>query len=311
MATDLAEFLGAAIGFQLLFGMPLFPAALLTTFVTFGLLGLHGGKARKFEVTIAGFVGLIGAAYLVEVFLASPPLEGVLGGLRPGFPAEDRGDAVFLATGILGATVMPHVIFLQSALTQHRRPGLDTAGRNSINRLQIADVVGVMALAGLINAAMLVVSAAAFHGRGHSDVGSIEAAYVTLEGVLGPLAKQVFGIALLASGLSSSAVGTLSGQIIMQGFLRRRLPLWLRRVVTILPALAIIASGADPTRALVWSQVVLSLGLPFAVVPLIVFTARRDLMGGLVNRPHVTLLAVLCGGLIIVLNATLLVKLFA
>lgn len=311
IATDLAEFLGAALGFHLLLGMPLFSAAILTAFVTFGLLAFQGEGARKFEVIIAGFVALIGIAYLLEFFFADPSWAGILSGLKPGFPEENRDDAVFLATGILGATVMPHVIFLHSALTQHRMFGLDAAGRKTIHRLQIVDVVGAMTLAGLINAAMLVVSAAAFHARGHQDVGSIEVAYVTLEGVLGPFAKQIFGVALLASGLSSSAVGTLSGQIIMQGFLRKKLPLWLRRTVTVLPALAIIGAGIDPTKALVWSQVILSLGLPFAVVPLIAFTAKRDLMGDLANRPRVTLLAALCGALIIILNVTLLLKIFA
>ncbi|HEY3357576.1 MAG TPA: Nramp family divalent metal transporter [Polyangia bacterium] len=308
MATDLAEFLGAALGFYLLFGIPLWIAGLLTAVATFLILGLQRYGFRPFEAVITILVGVIAVAYVLEVWLARPAWGQVLyHAVVPGFAGRE---SVLLATGILGATVMPHVIFLHSALTQGRVVVTDPGQLRRLFRFQILDVTIAMGVAGLINAAMLIVAAATFFQRGLTQVASIEQAHRTLQPLLGSSASWVFGIALLASGLSSSGVGTLAGQVIMQGFVHRQIPMWIRRVVTIAPSLVVIFLGLNPTRVLVISQVVLSFGLPFAVIPLVAFTRRRDLMGVLVNRPATTAAAALIGGLIIALNLYLLWQLF-
>jgi len=223
----------------------------------------------------------------------------------PGFGGRE---GLVLAAGILGATVMPHVIFLHSALTQGRIVLGSPGARQRLLRFQTLDVVIGMGLAGAINAAMLIVAACTFHARGLTDVDTLDKAYVTLQPLLGPAAGSLFGIALVAAGLSSSVVGTLSGQVIMQGFVRRRIPVWLRRGVTMLPALVVIAAGFEPTRTLVLSQVVLSFALPFAVVPLVVFTSRRSLMGDLCNRRGITVVAAVVAGLVVALNVYLLAR---
>lgn len=308
MATDLAEFLGAAVGLYLLFGIPLGWAAVITAIATFLLLALDRYGFRPFEAVITVLVGVVAVSYLVETFLDRPDWA-VIGFhlLRPRF--QDR-ESVLLGAGILGATVMPHVIFLHSSLTQGRVVVKEEALKKRLFRFELVDVIVAMGVAGLVNAAMLIMAAATFNKAGMTDVGTIEGAYRTLEPLLGPAAGWVFAVSLLASGLSSSSVGTMAGQVIMQGFLRRHIPVWLRRAVTIAPSLVVIMMGLDPTRVLVLSQVVLSFGLPFAVIPLVRFTARRDIMGGLVNRRFTTGAASVVAALIVALNLYLLYDTF-
>ncbi len=304
MATDLAEFLGAALGFNLLFGMPLLPAGILTGVVTFIILGLQRYGFRPLEAIITSLVGVIAVCYLIETFLAPPDWAQV--GLSIVQPHFQGTESVLLATGILGATVMPHVIFLHSALTQGRIVARDEVRMRRLFHFEVVDVVMAMGIAGLVNAAMLIMAATTFHGHGISQVGSIEEAHKTLTPLLGNASSFVFAVSLLASGLSSTTVGTMSGQVIMQGFLHRTIPLWLRRGVTMVPALIVIAIGLDPTRTLVISQVVLSFAIPFALIPLVLFTRNRDLMGPLVNSRVTTIVASAVAALIVSLNMFLL-----
>src|SRR6478736_176716 len=308
MATDLAEFLGAALGLHLLFGMALFPAALITGVVTFLILGLQRFGLRAFEAVIAGFVGVIGACYLAELYFAHPPLGTVaLHSVKPEFAGSE---SVLLAVGILGATVMPHVIYLHSALTQNRVVPQNDAEAHRLYGYTKIDVVIAMTIAGLINLSMLVMAASTFFGKGIFDVASLETAHKTLEPILGSASSTLFALALLASGLSSSTVGTLSGQVVMQGFINRQIPIFVRRLVTMLPALIVAAIGLNPTRMLVLSQVVLSFGIPFALIPLVWFTSRRGLMGTLVNRTTTTVVASAVAALISGLNLFLLGQTF-
>jgi manganese transport protein len=308
IATDLAEFLGAALGFNLLLGIPLWLAGIITAVITFLILGLERYGFRPLEVVISVLVGVIAVSYLVETVLDRPDWGQVLS--HAVVPQFSGGESVLLATGILGATVMPHVIFLHSSLTQGRIVVRDPVQLHRLFRFEVLDVLIAMGLAGLINAAMLMMAAATFFRHGLHDVGTIEEAHRTLEPLLGSAASWVFAISLLASGLSSSSVGTMSGQIIMQGFLHHKIPVWIRRMVTMVPSLIVILIGLDPTRTLVLSQVVLSFGLPFAIIPLIMFTGRRDVMGVLVNRRTTTALAGFVAGLIVALNVYLLVQTF-
>lgn len=308
MATDLAEFLGAALGFYLLLHIPLFWGAVLAGLVTFAGLALERYGFRPLEALITALLGVVAVAYVVETILDVPDWDKVA--FHAAVPQFQGAESVLLAAGILGATVMPHVIFLHSQLTQGRVVTRDPALMRRLYRFQVIDVGVAMGVAGLVNAAMLVMAAATFHRHGFTEVGTIEAAHRTLEPLLGPAAAWVFAISLLASGLSSSMVGTMSGQVIMQGFLHWHIPVWVRRAVTMAPAFIVILLGFDPTRTLVISQVVLSFGLPFAVVPLVLFTRRRDLMGPLVNRPLTTALAAVVAGLIIALNLFLLWETF-
>jgi len=304
MATDLAEFLGAALGFYLLFGMPLFVAGLLTGAVTFLILGLQRYGFRPLEAVITALVGVIAVSYLLETVLDRPDWGEIgIAVIQPQFAGTE---SVLLATGILGATVMPHVIFLHSALTQDRIVVRDAARMRRLFHFELIDVAIGMGIAGLVNAAMLIMAASTFYANGLHEVGSIEDAHRTLTPLLGEASSVVFAISLLASGLSSSTVGTMSGQVIMQGFLHRTVPIWLRRGVTMLPALVVIALGLDPTRTLVLSQVVLSFGIPFALIPLVMFTRRRDLMGPLVNHSVTTVVAAIVATLIVALNLFLL-----
>ena len=306
MATDLAEVLGAAIGFHLLFGMSMWTAGLCTALATFLILGLERLGFRLLERMIAFLVALIAVCYLAEVVLARPDWSKVAyHAVVPGF---GEGDGLYLAAGILGATVMPHVIFLHSALTQGRIVLATPDARKRLLRFQIYDVVIGLGLAGAINAAMLIVAAATFHESGLTNVDAIERAHVALQPLLGPAAGSLFAISLVASGLSSSVVGTMSGQVIMQGFVRRHIPVWLRRTVTMLPALLVIAVGIEPTRTLVLSQVVLSFALPFAIVPLVLFTSRRSIMGELANRRSIAVVAWLVAALVVLLNLGLLAR---
>ena len=308
MATDLAEFLGAAIGFHLLLGMDLFPAAILTGFVTFAILGLQRFGLRPFEAVIAAFVGVIGVSYIAELFYAKPPLGTVaLHAVKPEFAGSE---SVLLAVGILGATVMPHVIYLHSALTQNRVVPRNDDEARRLYRYTKIDVIVAMSIAGVINMSMLVMAASVFFRSGLNDVDSLEGAHRTLNPILGGASSTLFALALLASGLSSSTVGTLSGQVVMQGFIQRRIPIFLRRLVTMIPALVVAGIGVDPSRTLVISQVVLSFGIPFALVPLVWFTSRRDLMGPLVNRRATTAIATVVAALISALNVFLLGQTF-
>jgi manganese transport protein len=308
MATDLAEFLGAAIGFQLLLGIPLLCAAFLTAAATFLILSLERFGFRPLELVISGFVGVIAVSYLVETILDRPPLGQVL--FHTFVPQLQGPESVLLAVGILGATVMPHAIFLHSSLMQNRIVVKEPGKLRRLLRFEIADVSIAMGIAGLINMAMLIMAAATFFAKGLTTIGTLEEAHKTLEPLLGRAASWVFGVSLLASGLSSSSVGTMAGQVIMQGFVRRRIPAWIRRLATMVPSLVVISLGVDPTRTLVLSQVVLSFGLPFAVIPLVMFTQRKDIMGVLVNRPFTNVLAWLAAGLIVVLNVYLILQTF-
>ncbi len=304
MATDLAEFIGAAIGLNILFGIPLFPAALITGAAAFAILALQTRGFRRLEAVIAAFIGVIVVAFAAQVVLADPSAPDVARGFVPGF---EGSESVLLAVGILGATVMPHVIYLHSALTQHRIVAATDEEKRGIYRFEVIDVVVAMGIAGLVNMSMLVIAAAVFHDNGMTDVGDDLSQVATALGdQLGSAADTLFGVALLASGLSSSSVGTLAGQVVMQGFVRRRIPLVLRRAVTMAPALVIIAVGIDPSRALVLSQVVLSFGIPFALIPLLWFCRDRALMGVLVNRRSTTVAAVAITTLIVSLNVFLL-----
>jgi manganese transport protein len=305
MATDLAEFMGAAIGLQLLFGIALFPAALLTGVAAFAILALQAKGFRRLESVIAGLILVIVASFAVQVVLSNPDRTGILHGLF--VPRFDGTESVLLAAGILGATVMPHVIYLHSALTQHRIVGVDDEARQRIFHFERVDVIIAMGIAGVINLSMLITAAAVFHDKGLVDVGDdLGDVYDQLGVDPGTAAATLFGVALLASGLSSSSVGTLAGQVVMQGFVNRRIPLFLRRFVTMVPALVIIALGVDPSRALVLSQVVLSFGIPFALIPLVLFCRDRSLMGELVNRRSTTIAAWIVAAAIITLNVFLL-----
>jgi len=304
MATDLAEFLGAALGFNLLFGVPLWIAGLITAATTFLILGLQVRGFRPLEAVISAMVGVIALCYVIETILDKPAWGDLLfHAVKPSFSGTE---SVLLSAGILGATVMPHVIFLHSALTQDRIVVDNPEMRRRLFRFELVDVVVAMGMAGFVNAAMLIMAAATFNRAGLGHIATIEEAHITLEPLLGAAASWVFAISLLVSGLSSSAVGTMSGQVIMQGFLKRYIPLWLRRGVTMLPSLIVIFIGLDPTRTLVISQVVLSFGLPFAVIPLVLFTRRSDLMGDLVNHRITTMVAWMVAALIVALNLYLL-----
>jgi manganese transport protein len=309
MATDLAEFLGAALGFYLLFGIPLWIAGFLTAIVTFAILGLERYGFRPLEAVITALVGVISLSYLIEIILGRPDWAQVV--YHAFVPQFSGAESVLLATGILGATVMPHVIFLHSSLTQKRIVVRTPDQMRHLFRFELADVVIAMGVAGLINAAMLMMAAATFHRVGMVNVGTIQEAHQTLQPLLGNASSVIFALALLASGLSSSSVGTMAGQVIMQGFLSWHIPVWIRRVATMIPALVVIIIGLDPTRTLVISQVVLSFGLPFAIIPLVIFTARPSVMKVLVNRKITTLITSVVAALIIFLNIYLLVQLFA
>jgi manganese transport protein len=308
MATDLAEFVGAAIALNLLFGMPLLPAGLVTAVVAFALLGLQTRGYRRFEIVIAGILGVILLGFLVDTLLVPHDAAGIAGGFIPGFQGTD---SLLLATGILGATVMPHVIYLHSALTQRRVQDADDGARRKLLRFQRVDVLIAMGVAGVINMSMLIIAASLFHGSGLDGVDTIEGAHSAFGSLVGSEAALAFALALLASGFAASSVGTYAGQVVMQGFINRTIPLIARRLVTMLPALVVLGLGLDPSRSLVISQVVLSFGIPFALVPLVLLTRRRDVMGTFVNRRLTTAVASVVAALIICLNGFLLIQTFA
>src|SRR5471032_1516391 len=300
MATDLAEFLGAAIGIHLLTGLGLFPSAVAAGFAAFAILGLLRFGARLLEAVIAVLVGVIGACYVAELTFANPDFGAVLH--HAVVPQFGSSEAVLLSVGILGATVMPHVIYLHSALTQDRLVPETDEDAQTLLRYTRLDVVVAMTIAGMINVAMLVMAASTFFRAGLLHVNSLDGAHKTLEPILGGASSVLLALALAASGLSSSAVGTLSDQVVMQGFIRRQIPIAVRRLVTMVPAFIVIALGLNPTRPIVSSQVVLSFGIPFALVPIVWFTARRDIMGPLVNRRVTTAVASVVALAIVGLN---------
>jgi len=306
MATDLAEVLGAALGIYLLFGIPLLPAGLIAAAAAFGVLAMQRSGFRRLEAVIVALVGVIVVSFAVEVIFARPDAGQVAKHLFvPGFQGKE---SVLLAVGILGATVMPHVVYLHSALTQHRVVGKDEREQRAIQRFERIDVIIAMGIAGVVNMSMLAISAAFLFGTG---IESIPDAYNGLEDAGGRRVALLFGIALLASGLSSTSVGTMAGQVVMQGFIKRQIPLFLRRIVTLIPALAVLAVGVDASRALVLSQVVLSFGIPFALIPLVIFTRNRGLMGSLTNTRLTTAAAGAVAVLIMSLNVYLLVAILS
>ncbi|HEX3453633.1 MAG TPA: Nramp family divalent metal transporter [Gaiellaceae bacterium] len=308
MATDLAEFLGAAIGFHLLLGIGLFPAAVLTGIAAFLILGLQRFGFRPLEAVIAAMVLLIGVCYLAELYYAHPPFG--LAAHHAVVPSFAGNESVLLAVAILGATIMPHVIYLHSALTQNRIVPESEQEAKRLMRYTRIDVVIAMTIAGLINMAMLIMAASVFYKSGLHHIDSLETAHKTLGPILGSASSTLFALALVGSGLSSAAVGTLAGQVVMQGFIRRTIPVWVRRLVTMLPAFIVIAIGVDATRTLVISQVVLSFGIPFALIPLVMFTSRKRIMGGLVNTRRTVAAAVAVTAIIVSLNIFLLAQVF-
>jgi len=276
MATDIAEVVGAALGLNLLFGIPLFAAGLIAGAGAFAILALQQMGYRRLEAGITALVGVVILSFIVELFHAKPSGSEVASHLFvPGFGGTE---SILLATGIIGATVMPHVIYLHSALTQKRIVGRDDGERKRILRFEKIDVVIAMSLAGFVNLSMMMVAAALFHDSGLTGIDTIEGAFDGFKSLVSNNAATVFGIALLASGFASSSVGTMAGQVVMQGFIQRRIPIFVRRAVTLAPALVVLAVGINPTKALVGSQVVLSFGIPFALVPLLLITRRRDMM---------------------------------
>jgi manganese transport protein len=302
MATDVAEFVGAALGLNLLFGVPLLTAGLMTGVIAFAILGLRSRGHRGFELAITALLGIIFLGFLYETLRIGPSARASLNGLAPHLHGDT---SLYLAVGIIGATVMPHVIYLHSALTNGRTPVRDERERARVLRFERLDVIVALGLAGIVNLAMLAVAAKLFHGTGHSTVSTISQAHASLQQLVGGGAALAFAVALLASGASASSVGTYAGQVVMRGFVGFNIPLFLRRLLTMAPAIAVLAVGLNPTQILVFSQVVLSFGIPFALIPLVVLTSRADVMGVHVNRRLTTLLAVAVAVLIVALNVFL------
>jgi manganese transport protein len=307
MATDIAEFLGAALGLNLLFGVPLLPAGVLTGVLAFAILELQSRGFRRFEVAITGLLGIIFLGFLYETLKIGPSAPESLRGFIPGLSGSS---SLYLAVGIIGATVMPHVIYLHSALTKGRMPVRDDRERARVLRFERVDVIVALGLAGIVNLAMLAVAAKLFHTPALSGLSTIPQAHMEFGRLVGGTAALAFAMALLASGASSSSVGTYAGQVVMAGFINVRIPVMLRRALTMIPALVVLALGMNPTDALVLSQVVLSFGIPLALIPLVMLTGRRDVMGVFVNRRLTTILAWGCAILITGLNLFLLYQQF-
>jgi manganese transport protein len=307
MATDLAEFLGGAIGLSLLLQMPLFAGMAVTAVITYGVLTFEGYGFRPIELIIGSMVSIIALCYVVELFIA--PVDWASAAVHTVLPQIPGGEALLLSVGIIGATIMPHAIYLHSGLTQARMPVQNDGERRKVLRFSNQEVIIALAVAGLVNMAMVMMASGAFHA-GHTDVAEIETAYHTLTPLLGIGAAGVFLLSLVASGISSSTVGTLAGQMIMQGFIRFRIPILVRRLVTMIPAFIVVALGANATNALVISQVVLSIALPLPMVSLLIFTSRREIMGQFVNG-RLTFVAALVGTIIVLLlNVFLILQTF-
>ena len=307
MATDLAEFLGGAIGLSLLFQIPLLAGMVATAIITYGILLVERKGFRPMELIIGGLVAVIALCYLIEMFVA--PVAWGQAGLHSILPSMPNAAALTISVGIVGATVMPHAIFLHSGLTQARAPARNASERRSLLRFSNREVIIALAIAGLVNMAMVIMASAAFHA-GHSDVSEIQTAYHTLTPLLGAGAAFVFLISLMASGISSSAVGTMAGQVIMQGFVGFRIPIWVRRLVTMVPSFVVVALGVNATMALVMSQVVLSFALPIPMIALVLFTRRRDIMGEFANNRLTDIAAIAGTAIILVLNVVLLLQTF-
>ncbi|SED53595.1 manganese transport protein [Rhizobiales bacterium GAS191] len=303
MATDLAEFLGATIGFNLLFNLPLSIGVIVTGVITYAILLLERRGFRPIELIIGGLVGVMALCYLIELVKAHPDWSAIGTGLV--VPWIGGRDSMFLAVGIVGATVMPHAIYLHSYLTQGRVVAQGPAEKRAILSWSNREVVIALSLAGLVNIAMMVMAASVFHDGVHNDVASIETAYATLTPLLGRAAAGVFLLSLFASGISSSVVGTMAGQVIMQGFVGFRIPLWVRRLVTMIPAVIAVAIGVDTTKALIWSQVVLSFALPLPLIALLIFTSRKAVMGEFVNSRLTSIVAIIGTAVILALNVVL------
>ncbi len=308
IATDLAEFVGAAIALNLLFGLPPLTSGLITAVVAFAILALQSRGYRRFELVIGGMLAIVLIGFLVDLFQVDIDGGAAAAGLVPHLAGTD---SLLLAVGIVGATVMPHVVYLHSALTQRRIPAQDDAERRTLLRFQRVDVLIALGVAGVINLTMLLVAAALFNKSGLTGVDSIEGAHAGFQKLLGGGAALAFAVALLASGLSSSSVGTYAGQVVMQGFISRQIPLFLRRALTMAPSLVVLGLGLDATSTLVLSQVVLSFGIPFALVPMILLTSRRDVMGAFVNTRLTTVAAGVVAAMVIALNGFLLYNTFA
>jgi manganese transport protein len=308
MATDIAEVVGAALGLNLLFGIPLFPAALIAGAGAFAILALQQMGFRRLEAAIAALAGVVLVSFGFEIFWAKPDAGEVASHLFvPGFSGTE---SILLTTGIIGATVMPHVVYLHSALTQRRVVGRNDEERHKILRFEKIDVVIAMVIAGAVNLSMMIMAAALFNVGGLTGIDSIEGAFDGLKVAVSDHAATVFGVALLASGFASSSVGTMAGQVVMQGFIQRRIPIFLRRAITLAPALVVLGLGLDPTTALVMSQVVLSFGIPFALIPLLLIARKRDVMGSMTNPGWLTAIAAALAGVIIALNLFLLQQVF-
>jgi len=302
MATDLAEFLGGAIGLSLLFGLPLLVGMLVTAAIVYAILMFDRFGFRPIEAAISGLVGVIAVCYLVEMFIA--PVDWRAAALHTVLPRLPDGEALLLAVGIIGATVMPHAVYLHSGLTQDRIPARNAAETRTVLRISNTEVVAALAIAGLVNMAMVMMASSAFHA-GHSEVAEIETAYHTLTPLLGGAAAAVFLVSLLASGVSSSTVGTMAGQMIMQGFVGFRMPVWVRRLVTMIPAFVVVGMGVNATRALVLSQVMLSIALPLPMIALLMFTRRKDVMGEFVNGAVTHAAAMVGAAAVLALNGFL------
>jgi len=305
MATDLAEFLGGAIGLALLFKIPLIYGMGVTAIATYAILMVEGRGFRPVELVISSLVGIIGLCYLIEIFIA--PVEWGAAGYHSVVPEIPDAEALLLSVGIIGATVMPHAIYLHSGLTQSRTPARDHKECHKLVRISNIEVIAALAVAGLVNMAMVMMASGAFHA-GHPDVAEIETAYHTLAPLLGVGAAGIFLLSLIASGISSSVVGTMAGQMIMQGFVGFRIPVWLRRVITMVPAFVVVAYGVNATQALVVSQVILSIALPLPMIALLMFTGRADIMGTFVNGRMTRVAAAVATALVLLLNAFLIVQ---
>jgi manganese transport protein len=307
MATDLAEFLGGAIGLALLFSMPLLAGMIITAIVTYAVLLVEGRGFRPVEIIISSFVAVIALCYLIEMFIA--PVDWGSAALHMVTPQIVDAEALLLAVGIIGATVMPHAVYLHSGLTQGRIPAHDDREKRMVVRISNWEVLIALAAAGLVNMAMVMMASGAFHA-GHSDVAEIETAYHTLTPLLGASAAGIFLLSLIASGISSSVVGTMAGQMIMQGFVGFRIPIWVRRLVTMVPAFVVVGLGVNSTNALVVSQVILSIALPLPMIALLMFTRRRDIMGAFANSWLTNAVAVLATVIVLALNFVLILLTF-
>jgi manganese transport protein len=307
MATDLAEFLGGAVGLSLLFHMPLLAGMIVTAILTYGVLLFESRGFRPVELIISSFVATIALCYLIEMFIA--PVDWASAALHTVTPQIADAEALLLAVGIIGATVMPHAVYLHSGLTQGRIPAETDAEKRVVVRISNVEVLFALAAAGLVNMAMVMMASSAFHA-GHSDVAEIETAYHTLAPLLGIGAAGIFLLSLIASGISSSVVGTMAGQMIMQGFVGFRIPIWLRRVITMVPAFVVVGYGVNATTALVISQVILSIALPLPMIALVMFTRRADIMGVFANSRLTNVVAIVGTAIVLALNAFLILDTF-